>query len=264
MERSTSTLHHRAAVAEAKISWEVLLWCPQPWSALGAQEQGGGEQPGYDCWSSDEHSSPVPCLCPGLKGRAGATHSFPSPPVPPHLAPGWPSLLQAKGIMPQKAGRLAHLLLIACSLCSWWGLFWEFSWKTWLYTVTGVPRNAISTPCAPDRCQCIQAVITLSNLALILEALHSLPPHRQKMLGCEVQGVVIWQISEVCHTHFNTCHISKEMPVTQDWFEATPKDKSALRVLILQTSCASPKERVTSLFLWSKMDLMGAFWKQSS
>lgn len=79
----------------------------------------------------------------------------------------------------------------------------------------GVLRNIISTPCARNRCQCIQALITLSNLALILQALHSLPSHRQKMLGCEMQGAVIWQMNEVCHTHFNTCHISQEMLVTQ-------------------------------------------------
>lgn len=109
-------------------------WCSVP--SLGQLQEpwewGGWEQPGYNCCSSGDTSALFSRLCPGPKGRAGATHSSPSPAVPPHLAPGWLSLLQPKGNMPQKAGRSAQLLLIACSLCSRQWLYWEFSWNTWL------------------------------------------------------------------------------------------------------------------------------------
>ena len=79
----------------------------------------------------------------------------------------------------------------------------------------GVLRNIISTPCSCNRCQRIRALIAVSNLALIFEALCFLPPHRQKMSGHKMQGAVIWQKNEVCHTCFNTCHVSQEMLVSQ-------------------------------------------------
>lgn len=79
----------------------------------------------------------------------------------------------------------------------------------------GVLRNIISTPCTCNRCQRIRAPIAVSNLALILEALRFLPPHRQEMPGYKIQGAATWQKNEVCHTRFNTCHISQEVLVSQ-------------------------------------------------
>lgn len=79
----------------------------------------------------------------------------------------------------------------------------------------GVLRNIISTPCACNRCQSIQALIAISNLALIFEALGFLPPHRQKMLAYKMLGTAIWQKNKVCHMRFNTCHISQEMLISQ-------------------------------------------------
>lgn len=117
-------LCHRAAVAEAKTSGEAL----QPWSALGATGTGWVGAAWLRLlfqWGALQSCSLACAL--GLKGRTGATHC----PLP-HLAPGELSLLQAKGNMPQKAGRLAHLLLIARSLCSRRRLYWAFSWNTWL------------------------------------------------------------------------------------------------------------------------------------
>lgn len=50
----------------------------------------------------------------------------------------------------------------------------------------GVLRNITLTLC--NRCKCIWALITISNLTLIFKALCVLPPHRQKMLGYKMQG----------------------------------------------------------------------------
>lgn len=79
----------------------------------------------------------------------------------------------------------------------------------------GVLRNIISTPCACNRCQSIQALISVSNLALIFEALGFLPPHRQKMLAYKMLGTAIWQKNKACRMRFNTCHISQEMFISQ-------------------------------------------------
>lgn len=131
--REWAKKEHTHSVPQSSCGWSqdlrrgVAVVSPALVSFRGHGSRVSGSSPATIAVPAMNTSScSLACALASKAGQEPPTHPLP------HHPPAWLSLLQAKGNMPQKAGRLAHLLLIACSLCSRRRLYWEFSWNTWL------------------------------------------------------------------------------------------------------------------------------------